>query len=64
MKLFEFICNNTAHIIFDGTIMQHKFGTAMGSPVSAAVAIVYMEKLEQNSLRTASVSCKPRLWKR
>jgi len=60
MKLFEFICN-TAQFIFDGTIMQHKFGTAMGSPVSAAVAIVYMEKLEQKALRTVPVSCKPRL---
>jgi len=44
--------------------MQQKFATAMGSPVSAAVASFYMEKLEHKALRTAAVNCKPRLWKR
>ena len=29
MELLEFICNTT-YFIFDGTIMQQKFGTAMG----------------------------------
>ena len=63
MELLEFICNTT-YFIFDGTIMQQKFGTAMGSPVSAAVANFYMEKLEQKALSTAPVNCKSRLWKR
>ena len=63
MELLEFI-RNTTYFIFDGTIMQQKFGTAMGSPVSAAVANFYMEKLEKKTLRTAAVNCKPRLWKR
>jgi len=62
MELLEFICNTT-YFIFDGTIMQQKFGTAMGSPVSAAVVNFYMEKLEQKALSTAPVNCKPRLWK-
>ena len=39
--------------------MQQKFGTAMGSPVSAAV-----EKLEQKAPRIAPAKCKPRIWKR
>ena len=52
MELLEFICNTT-YFIFDGTIMQQKSGTAMGSPVSAAVANFYMEKLEQKALSTA-----------
>ena len=36
----------------------------MSSPVSAAVANFYMEKLEQQALRTAPVNCKTKLWKR
>jgi len=63
MELLEFICNTT-YFIFDGTVMQQKFGTAMSSPVSAAVANFYMEKLEQKALRTAPVNCKTKLWKR
>jgi len=63
MELLEFICNTT-YFIFDGTIMQQKFGTAMGNPDSAAVANFYMEKLEQKALSTAPVNCKPGLWKR
>jgi len=59
MELLEFICNTT-YFIFDGTIMQQKFGTAMGSPVSDAVANFYMEKLEQKALSTAPVNCKLR----
>jgi len=65
MELLEFICNTTGtYFIFDGTIMQQKFGTAMGSPVSAAFANFYMDNLEQKALRTAPVNCKPRIWKR
>ena len=60
IELLEFICNTT-YFIFDGTIMQQKFGTAMGSPVLAAVVNFYMQKLEQKALRTAPVNCKPRL---
>jgi len=63
MEPLEFVCNTT-YFIFDGTIMQQKFGTAMGSPVSAAVANFYMEKLEHKALMTAPVNCKPRIWKR
>jgi len=44
--------------------MQQKFGSAMGSPVLAAVVNFYMQKLEQKALRTAPVNCKSRLWKR
>ena len=36
----------------------------MSSPVSAAVANFYMEKLEQKALRTAPLNSKPRIWKR
>ena len=57
------ICNTT-YFVFDGTIMQQKFGTVMGSPVSAAVVNLYMEKLERKARRTAPVNCKPRIWKR
>jgi len=49
MELLEFICSTT-YFTFDGKIMQQKFGTAMGSPVSAVIANFYMEKLERKPL--------------
>jgi len=44
--------------------MQQKFGTAMGSPVSAVITNFYMEKLERNALQTAPAECRPKIWKR
>ena len=63
MELLEFICSTT-YFTFDGTIMQQKFGTAMGSPVSAVIANFYMEKLERKALQTAPAGCRPKIWKR
>ena len=63
MELLEFICSTT-YFTFDGTIMQQKFGTAMGSPVSAVIANFYMEKLERKALQTAPADCRPKIWKR
>jgi len=40
MELLEFICSTT-YFTFDGKIMKQKFGTAMGSPVSVAIANFY-----------------------
>ena len=62
MELLEFICSTT-YFTFDG-IMQHKFETAMGSPVSAVIANFYMEKLERKALQTAPAECRPKIWKR
>jgi len=63
MELLELICSTT-YLNFDGTTMQQKFGTAMGSPVSALIANFYMEKLEHKALQTAAADCRPKIWKR
>ncbi|XP_072043191.1 uncharacterized protein [Amphiura filiformis] len=36
----------------------------MGSPVSPIVANLFMEWLEQEAITTASLDCKPKLWRR
>ena len=63
MELLELTCSTT-YSNFDGTTMQQKFGTAMGSPVSALIANFYMEKLEHKALQTAAADCRPKIWKR
>ena len=47
---------------YNGTYYQQVFGTAMGSPVSAVIANMVMEDVEQRALATSSV--KPFFWKR
>ena len=44
--------------------MQQKFGTAMGSPLSAVIANFYMEKLQRKALQTASAECRSKILKR
>ena len=55
-------CLNTAQCVFEGTYYKQVFGTAMGSLVSAVIANLVMEDIEQRALRTAPVS--PSFWKR
>ena len=62
MELLRFIVTTT-YFSFRGTIYQHKFGTAMGSPVSLVIVNLFMEWLEQQATLTAPVTCKPKLWK-
>ena len=54
----------TTYFSFRGTIYQQKFGTSMGSPVSPVIANFFMEWLEQHAIITASITCKPKFWKR
>ena len=63
MTLLDFVLNTT-YFTFRNTIHQHKFGTAMGSPVSPIVANLFMEYLEQEAIATVPISCRPRMWKR
>ncbi|KAI8505985.1 hypothetical protein Bbelb_163380 [Branchiostoma belcheri] len=49
---------------FRGDIYQQKFGTAMGSPVSPVLANLFMEWLEQETIATAPITCRPKIWKR
>ena len=43
-------CLNTTYFVFEGTYYQQVFGTAMGSPVSALIANLVMEDVEQRVL--------------
>ena len=46
---------------YNGTHYQQVFGTAMGSPVSAVIANMVMDDVEQGAFATSLV--KPFLWK-
>ena len=63
MELLKFIVTTT-YFSLRGTIYQQKFGKAMGSPVSPVIANLFMEWLEQQAVLTASITCKPKLWKK
>ena len=55
-------CLRSMYFRFQGTYYEQVEGAAMGSPVSAVVANLYMEHFERIALDTAKV--RPRLWKR
>ena len=55
-------CPKTTQFAYNGTYYQQVFGTAMGSPVSAVIANMVMEDVEQRALATSPV--KPFFWKR
>ena len=55
-------CLKTTQFAYNGTYYQQVFGTAMGSPVSAVIANMVMEDVEQRALATSPV--KPFFWKR
>ena len=55
-------CLNTTYFVFEGCYYQQAFGTAMGSPVSAVIANLVMEDVEQRALASVPVSLS--FWKR
>ena len=55
-------CLNATYFVFEGCYYQQVFGTAMGSPVSAVIANLVMEEVEQRALASAPVSLS--FWKR
>ena len=55
-------CLKTTQFTYNGTYYQQVFATAMGSPVSAVIAKMVMEDVEQRALVTSPV--KPFFWKR
>ena len=64
MDLTEFIATTTyRYFSFRGQLFKQKFDTAMGSPVSPILANFFTEWLEQQAITTASIDCKPKLWK-
>ena len=55
-------CLKSTYFCYGGEFYEQREGAAMGSPVSAVVANLYMEFFEELALRSAPT--KPRLWKR
>ena len=56
------LCLQSTYFCFNGKVYEQREGAAMGSPVSAVVANLYMEHVEQLALECAP--SRPRLWKR
>ena len=55
------MCLRSTNFSYGGNFYEQNEGAAMGSPVSAAVANLYMEFFEELALETAPT--RPRLWK-
>ena len=63
IELLQFIVTTT-YFSFRGQIYHQIFGAAMGSPVSAIVANLFMEWLEKEAILSAPLDCRPRFWRR
>ena len=59
--LLTFILRST-YFQYNGSIYEQKDGAAMGSPVSAVIANLYMESFEEQAITTSSYEL--RIWKR
>ena len=59
--LLNFVLRST-YFQYNGSIYEQKDGAAMGSPVSAVIANVFMEDFEERVI--ASAIYKPKIWKR
>ena len=62
LRLLE-ICLRSTFFTFQGSYYCQKDGVAMGSPVSAVVANIFMQSFEKKALSTAT-KLTPRVWKR
>ena len=56
------LCLNSTYFVYQGKYYEQKEGAAMGSPVSAVMANLYMEFFEELALTSSPVT--PVLWKR
>lgn len=54
------LCASNTYFKFEGNIYEQTKGTAMGSPLSPALANIYMEHFESTAIKTASH--KPAYW--
>ena len=59
--LLNFVLRST-YFQYSGSSYEQKDGAAMGSPVSAVIANLYMEEFEERAIATATY--KPKIWKR
>ena len=58
------LCLRSTYFSYGGDFYEQQEGAVMGSPVSAAVANLYMEFFEDLALSQAPTDCTPRMWKR
>ena len=63
VDLLDF-CLSTTKFKYNNTHYQRIFGTAMGSPVSAVMANLVIENLEQRALSGSTSLVQPWFWKR
>ena len=56
------VCLEATYLSFQGQYYQQKIGTAIGSPVSVAIANMVMEEIEERALST--YRSPPKVWKR
>ncbi|XP_022111224.1 uncharacterized protein LOC110990496 [Acanthaster planci] len=63
VSLLEFVLRST-YFLYDGSCYEQTDGAAMGSPVSAVIANLYMESFEEEALQSCPPDCCPTLWKR
>ena len=54
MKLLVF-CLSATYLAFRGSMYQQTYGTAMGSPVSATIAYLVMEDVEERAMATTDI---------
>ena len=59
--LLDFVLRST-YFQYNGSIYEQREGAAMGSPVSAVIANLYMETFEERAIE--STPSKPKIWKR
>ena len=60
MKLLVF-CLSATYLAFRGSVYQHTYVTAMGSPVSVTIANLVVEDVEERAMATTDIPF--RFWK-
>ena len=61
--LLGFVLRAT-YFSYNGSFYEQQEGAAMGSPVSAVIANLYMEVFEEQALQSCDPQLRPRVWKR
>ena len=61
--LLGFVLRAT-YFSYNGSFYEQQEGAAMGSPVSAVIANLYMEVFEEQALQSCDPELRPRVWKR